>query len=234
MPDVPLDMDPASLAGLPARSADGRGLGDVEAAFGAADRSSSRFVGLLLREGMVVVPVDGATLDGGVLHLPFTADQIAAGPVVPDETAQIDEGTADRVGDHFSRGGETTTQVAVPPPPTAPMPAPGAEPAAAEPAAEVVLSEEQLVVETERVPTGRVRLRKEIVEEEVALTVVLRRQELVIEREPIDDDSALVQRDGTGPGAAGDGEELEIVLWAEEPVITTRAVPVERVRVRGE
>lgn len=102
-------------------------------------------------------------------------------------------------------------------------------PVAGEDAAEVVLSEEQLVVETERVPAERVRLRKEIVEEEVTLTVVVRRQQLVIDREPVASDEALVEpaRDPLGEDGG-----MEIVLWAEEPLVTTRTVPVERVRVR--
>ena len=76
-------------------------------------------------------------------------------------------------------------------------------------------------------PAERVRLRKEIVEEEVTVTVVLRHEELVIEREPI--------KPGDAPPERADAprldEPMEIVLWAEEPVVTTRAVPAERVRI---
>jgi uncharacterized protein (TIGR02271 family) len=105
---------------------------------------------------------------------------------------------------------------------------PATIPAEPEPTGEeVVLTEEQLLVDTERVPAQRVRLRKEIVTEEVTVTVVLRHEELVIEREPI--------QPGDAPPEAADApkldEPMEIVLWAEEPVVTTRAVPTERVRV---
>jgi uncharacterized protein (TIGR02271 family) len=93
---------------------------------------------------------------------------------------------------------------------------------------EVVLREEQLVVETERVPAQHVRVRKEIVEEEVTVTVVLRHEELVIEREPIKRGDVPAE---TAGGPRLDEPPVEIVLWAEEPVVSTRAVPTERVRV---
>ena len=94
--------------------------------------------------------------------------------------------------------------------------------------AELVLSEEQLLVDTQRVPAERVRLRKEVVEEEVTLTVTLRREELVIERLPAEP-GAVVE-----PAAdpLGEGRSIELVLFAEEPVVSTRTVPAEVVRLR--
>ena len=88
-------------------------------------------------------------------------------------------------------------------------------------------SEEELHVgKTER-ETGRARLRKYVVEDEVTQTVPVRREEVRIEREPITDANA---------GAATDGpeissEEHEVVLHEEEPVAEKRTVPKERVRL---
>ena len=88
-------------------------------------------------------------------------------------------------------------------------------------------SEEELHVgKTER-ETGRARLRKYVVEDEVTQTVPVRREEVRIEREPITDANA---------GAATDGpeisyEEHEVVLHEEEPVVEKRTVPKERVRL---
>jgi uncharacterized protein (TIGR02271 family) len=110
------------------------------------------------------------------------------------------------------------------PPEPEPVPAPDLKPHEEE----VTLTEEQLVVETERVPAQRVRVRKEIVEEEVTVTVRLRHEELVIEREPIKPGEAPPE---TADGPRLDEPPIEIVLWAEEPVVSTRAVPTERVRV---
>ena len=89
---------------------------------------------------------------------------------------------------------------------------------------EVVRSEEELVVGRVRVPTERVRVRKVIETEEVTVTVPLRREVLVVEREPLTGGAPL------GAGATDD-VPLELVLREEEPVVSTRAVPVERVRV---
>jgi uncharacterized protein (TIGR02271 family) len=86
-------------------------------------------------------------------------------------------------------------------------------------------SEEELNVGTQSRETGRARLRKYVVTEEVEKTVPVQREEVRIEREPITDANV---------GAATDGpeiseEEHEVTLHAEEPVVEKRAVPKERV-----
>src|SRR3954466_1377365 len=88
-------------------------------------------------------------------------------------------------------------------------------------------SEEELRVGTAERETGRARLRKYIVTENVETTVPVRREEVRIEREPITDANV---------GSAMDGPELseeehEVTLHAETPVVAKEAVPVERVRL---
>jgi uncharacterized protein (TIGR02271 family) len=88
-------------------------------------------------------------------------------------------------------------------------------------------SEEELTVgKTER-ETGRVRLQKYVVEEEVQQTVPVRREEVRIEREPITD--ANVGDATSGPEISD--EEHEVVLHEEEAVAQKRVVPKERVRL---
>jgi uncharacterized protein (TIGR02271 family) len=226
-----LQVEPAELAGRLARDAHGRPLGEVETVFADEDGAGSRFVGIDTAEGRVVVPVDGAEVDPTVyaIDLPYMADRISGAPTVAPEIEELDPETERRVVEYF--GAEEPTPTAV----LEPVPEPEAESeptAIAEPVRteeeEVVLSEEQLVVETERVPAQRVRVRKEIVEEEVTLTVVLRHEELVIEREPIAPGDVPAETTGA---PRLDEPAIEIVLWAEEPVVSTRAVPTERVRV---
>jgi uncharacterized protein (TIGR02271 family) len=89
----------------------------------------------------------------------------------------------------------------------------------------LVRSEERLVVGRETRAVERVRLRKHVVSEDVARTVTLRREELLVEHEPVADDGAAV--DGHEPSTH---EELEIVLHEERLEVVV--VPVERVRVR--
>jgi uncharacterized protein (TIGR02271 family) len=91
-------------------------------------------------------------------------------------------------------------------------------------------SEERLQVGTQQVETGRARLRKYIVTENVQQTVPVSREEVRVEREPITDGNV---------GAAYDGpalseEEHEVVLHAEKPVVAKETVPVERVRLDTE
>lgn len=88
-------------------------------------------------------------------------------------------------------------------------------------------SEERLNVGTERVQTGKARLRKYVVTDQQTVTVPVTREEVRLEREPITD---------ANRGAAMDGpdlseEEHEVVLTEERPVVEKETVPVERVRV---
>ncbi|QHC68872.1 DUF2382 domain-containing protein (plasmid) [Rathayibacter sp. VKM Ac-2759] len=91
----------------------------------------------------------------------------------------------------------------------------------------VVRSEERLDVTTVWTPTERLRVRKVIVTEERTITVTLRREELVIEREALE-----TLPDGADLGSQESAPEpITLVLHAEEPVLTTRVIPVERVHV---
>ncbi|MEO6500651.1 MAG: PRC and DUF2382 domain-containing protein [Jatrophihabitantaceae bacterium] len=91
-------------------------------------------------------------------------------------------------------------------------------------------SEERVRVGTENVETGRARLRKYIVTENVTKTVPVSHEEVRIEREPITDanvDKAMSGGDLTE-------EEHEVTLHAERPVVEKETVPVERVRLATE
>ncbi|MGY2003047.1 DUF2382 domain-containing protein [Blastococcus sp. SYSU DS1024] len=88
-------------------------------------------------------------------------------------------------------------------------------------------SEEQLHVGTQRVESGRARLRKYVVTENVSQTVPVSHEEIRIEREPITD--ANVGNALDGPTISE--EEHEVVLHGERPVVEKEAVPVERVRL---
>ena len=88
-------------------------------------------------------------------------------------------------------------------------------------------SEEQVRVGTRQEESGRVRLRKYVVTEQVQQTVPVRREEVRVEREPITGEN--VDRAVDGP--AFSEEEHEVVLHEERPVVEKEAVPVERVRL---
>jgi uncharacterized protein (TIGR02271 family) len=91
-------------------------------------------------------------------------------------------------------------------------------------------SEEELRVGKTQRESGRARLRKYVVTEQVQQTVPVQREEVRIEREPITD--ANVEDAKAGPAISE--EEHEVVLHEEEVVTEKRAVPKERVRLDKE
>jgi len=91
----------------------------------------------------------------------------------------------------------------------------------------MTVSEEELRVGTTERETGRARLKKYVVEEEVTETVPVRREEVRVEREPITD----ANRGDAVDGPAISEEEHEVVLHEEEVVAEKRTVPKERIRL---
>ncbi|MFZ4186467.1 DUF2382 domain-containing protein [Streptomyces pseudogriseolus] len=91
-------------------------------------------------------------------------------------------------------------------------------------------SEERMHVGVERHESGRARLRKYVVTEEVQQTVPVRHEEVRVEREPITD----ANREEAMSGPAFKEDQHEVTLHEERPVVTTEAVPVERVRMTTE
>ncbi|MFD3534039.1 DUF2382 domain-containing protein [Streptomyces sp. NPDC058664] len=89
-------------------------------------------------------------------------------------------------------------------------------------------SEEQMHVGTEQVETGRIRLRKYVVTEDVQQTIPVRHEEVRVEREPITE----ANRGQALSGPEISEAEHEVTLYEERPVVETRAVPVERVSLR--
>lgn len=94
----------------------------------------------------------------------------------------------------------------------------------------MVRSEEQVNVGTERVESGRARLRKYIVTENVTQTVPVSHEELRIEREPITDEN----RGNVAAGGEIGEDQQEVVLTEERAVVTKETVPVERVSLGTE
>jgi len=91
-------------------------------------------------------------------------------------------------------------------------------------------SEERLHVGTRQRETGRARLRKYVVTENVTETVPVSHEEVRLEREPITE----ANRGNAYDGPAISEEEHEVVLHGEEAVVDKEAVAVERVRLDKE
>ncbi|WP_380168889.1 YsnF/AvaK domain-containing protein [Jannaschia sp. R86511] len=91
-------------------------------------------------------------------------------------------------------------------------------------------SEEKLHVGTEKVATGKARLRKFIVTENVTTTVPVSHEEVRMVTEPITD----ANRGDAMSGGDLTEEEHEVVLTEERVVVNKETVPVERVRLDTE
>jgi uncharacterized protein (TIGR02271 family) len=91
-------------------------------------------------------------------------------------------------------------------------------------------SEEQLNVGTEKVQTGRARLRKYVTTDTETVQVPVSREEVRVEREPITEGNR-------GDAVAGGDlteEEHEVTLTEERAVVSKETVPVERVKLGTE
>ncbi|MFE7814270.1 DUF2382 domain-containing protein [Streptomyces sp. NPDC057433] len=90
--------------------------------------------------------------------------------------------------------------------------------------------EEEMHVRVERRETGRAKLHKYVVTEDVEQTVPVRHEEVRVVREPITE----ADREAAMSGAEIGEADYEVTLHEERPVVETRAVPVERVRLTTE
>jgi uncharacterized protein (TIGR02271 family) len=88
----------------------------------------------------------------------------------------------------------------------------------------MVRSEERLDVGTERVQTGKARLRKHVVTENVTTTVPVEREEVRVERVPAGEDDVVDNAD------LGDAE-AEVTLTEERVTVNKETVPVEKVQL---
>lgn len=103
------------------------------------------------------------------------------------------------------------------------------EPARGEVSDELVLSEEQLRVEKERVEAGEARIQKYVVTEMQTIEVPVTREEVRIVREPISEEDRVKYE-----GASLGDQEASVVLYEERVVVSKVTVPVERVSLRTE
>ena len=91
-------------------------------------------------------------------------------------------------------------------------------------------SEEHLVAGTRTEQVGKARLRKYVITEQQQVNVPVTREEVTLQREPITDANRASAMDGPDITEA----EYEVTLKAERAVVDTETVPVERVRLGKE
>ena len=161
------------------------------------------------------VPIRGASPTGEDLRVPIAKDTVKDAPHI-EADAELSEAEERRLFEHYrvpyTTAGTTTAQGA---------------PGRAGSDEAMTRSEEELRVGKAQRETGRVRLRKYVVTEQVQKTVPVQREEVRVEREPVTD--ANVDQATQGPDISE--AEHEVVLHEEEPVVEKRVVPKERVRL---
>lgn len=171
------------------------------------------------------VPLADAAREGDDLRVPYTKDQVkdaprveADGSITPEEEEELYR--------HYNMGGTGTT---TPDRDTADRGTEATFADAPKTSGDETMtrSEERLNVGTEKVESGRMRLRKHVVTEDVTTTVPVSREEVVLERVPVTGED----RGGAISGAEIGEEEHEIVLHEERPVVEKETVAVEEVRL---
>jgi stress response protein YsnF len=236
--------DPGRLKRAVVIGDDGRKLGTVAAVYYDNDTSQPQWVAVrtgLFGLDVSLVPLAAAQLRGDELHVPFDRERLASAPHHDPGLELSAQDEADLFRHYGVPHGAPDTAAGV-------DTGPGrAEPAVTRATAvgdAMTRSEEQLRVRTESEAVGRVRLRKRVVTEYEQVSVPVRREEIRLERDPVDgtdtgvghptDPRSRSAVDALGaavPGTVGSDVEHEVVLHAERPVVRTETVPVERVRM---
>lgn len=197
---------------------EGQKIGNLDSLY--RDQESGQLEWALVNTGLFgtkssFVLLRGATLQQENVRVAFDKETVknapridADGELAPEEERRLfdhygvayDQGDASRAGGRRSEsgGGEAMTR-----------------------------SEEEMHVGTESRERGRARLRKHVVTEHEQVTVPVRREEVQIEREPIDS----TNRDAATSGSPIAEDEHEMTLHEERPVTDTEVIPKERVRM---
>ena len=183
------------------------------------------------------VPLDKATFADGRLQVPFAKDQVKGAPRI-DPDGDLSPAEEDELYDYYGMssaqgrlvGDSDDMPVTVDNGYVAGQDAVGHDTSGPNTDDAMTRSEEHLVAGTRTEQAGTARLRKYVVTDQESVAVPVSREEVRLEREPITDGNVGDALDGP----AISEEEHEVTLTAQRPVVTTEAVPVERVRLNKE
>jgi uncharacterized protein (TIGR02271 family) len=214
--------DPNKMTGAAVYDGSGRSVGKIDAIY--LDNETNEPEWAAVRTGLFgghvsLVPLGRGNWDGSALTVPFDKEALKAAPHHDPGTtlSPADEQdlyrhygmSSDRTGEPGVQGRDTsgpTTDDAM------------------------TRSEERMHVGTEQHESGRARLRKYIVSEDVSTTVPVSHEEVTLEREPITE----ANRGDAMSGGDLTEEEHEVTLTEQRAVASKETVPVERVRLGTE
>ena len=174
--------------------------------------------------GESFVPLAEGSVTGDEIRVPYTQDKVKDAPRVgdsdghlsPDQEAELYQYYSMQYSQEASVTGQDTVV--------------GRDTSGPATDHAMTRSEEQLHVGKESVQTGKAKLRKYVVTENVTQTVPVSHEEIRVVTEPITD----ANRDQAVSGADLSSEEHEVTLTGERVVVNKETVPVERVRLDTE
>lgn len=189
------------------------------------------------------VPLEGASLNGDDLTVPYSKAHIKDAPRVDLDGNHLDESDEQRLFQHYDRatgnadnsyaaeshradehsvtGGEVSRDHDT---------SRGHDTSGPDTDEAMTRSEERLHVGTSTQEAGRARLRKYVTTETETVTVPVRKERAVLETEPIT--GSNIDEATSGPGISE--EEHEVVLNEDRVVVEKVTEPVERVRLGTE
>jgi uncharacterized protein (TIGR02271 family) len=224
--------NPNDLIGATVYGSSDEKIGTVGQVYVDADTQAPLWVTIktgLFGTGESFAPLDSATYDGDAVRISFEKDFVKDAPRISDDgtLSQEEENSlyayygngrgSEGVDADVRTGVSADTQV-------------GYDTSGPTTDDAMTRSEEQLHVGTEKVETGRARLRKHVVTEMQTVTVPVSHEEVTLSREPITE--ANIGNATSGPDLSD--EEHEVVLTEERPVVNKETVPVERVALGTE
>jgi uncharacterized protein (TIGR02271 family) len=197
---------------------DGDKIGKLEEIF--LDEHTGKPEWALVKTGLfggrgTFVPLAQATMNGDGLQVPYEKSQVKDAPNIDADQQLSQQEETELYSFYGLEYGDSEVG------------GPGQDVSGPNTDSAMTRSEEELAVGKTQRETGRVRLKKYIVTDEVQQTVPVQREEVRVEREPITDANAGQALDGPGISE----EEHEVTLHEEQVVTEKRTVPKERVRL---
>ena len=209
---------------------DGEKIGKIEDVYLDQETDQPEWLAVktgLFGGGISFVPLAQASRRGDDVHVPYDKDQVKDAPHA-DADGQLSQDEEGRLYRHYGMDySESRSDTGLPAGGQRGRGTVGRDVSGPETDDAMTRSEEELRVGTTKRETGRARLKKYVVTEQVETTVPVQREEVRVEREPITD----ANRDAALSGGDITEEEHEVTLHAEEPVVQKDVVPKERVRM---
>jgi uncharacterized protein (TIGR02271 family) len=222
--------DPSKMTGADVYDGDGRSIGRIDAIYFDNETDTPEWAAVrtgLFGRHVSLVPLERGNWDGSALTVPFDKEALKAAPH-HDPGTELSEAEEQDLYRHY---GMPTERSADPRHDRAGEPGvQGRDTSGPTTDDAMTRSEERMRVGTEQHESGRARLRKYVVSENVSTTVPVSHEEVTLEREPITE----ANRGDAMTGGELTEEEHEVTLTEQRAVADKETVPVERVRLGTE